>query len=195
VITAVKALCIAPSQQYLEQVNINSTILKVKEVQLSTSRDTLSAETAMAVDSEPTVPPKLLQTLIDKSVNKALARQINTLSLNISRGAPDTPAGASLKKKLTNDKKKQENDKKAAAGRLLAAAQCSSTTAPPTAQAIATPRPTTSLKTNRKPSSRANTLTKKSLGPTAVADVSDSVTAKELLKKGRTNKRSSKRTN
>ena len=73
VVTAVTALCIAPSQQYIEQANINSTILKVKAVQLSTSRDILSAKTAMAIDAEPTIPPKLLQMLIDKSVNKALA--------------------------------------------------------------------------------------------------------------------------
>jgi hypothetical protein len=195
VITAVKALCIAPSQQYLEQANINSTILRVKEVQLSTSRDTLSAETAMAVDSEPTVPPKLLQTLIDKSVNKVLAHQFNTLSLNIPRGAPDTPAGASLKKKPINNNKKQENDRIAAAGRLLAVAQRSSTTALPTTQALAPTPSTKHSQNNRKPHPHVKTPTKKPLGPPAVADVRDSVTAKEPWKKGKTNRRSSKRNN
>jgi hypothetical protein len=95
---------------------LNSRILKVKGVQLSTSHDTLSAETAMAIDSEPTVPPKLLQMLIDKSVNKALAQQIHHLSLEEVRGPSDTSAGTSLKNK-------QENDIKAAAGHLLATAQ------------------------------------------------------------------------
>ncbi len=71
----------------------------------------------MAIDAEPTVPPKLLQTLIDKSVSKALAQQVNHLSLKEVRGAPDnnTSAGASLKKK-------QENDNKAATGHILATA-------------------------------------------------------------------------
>jgi hypothetical protein len=73
VVAAVTALCIAPSQKYIEQANLNSRILKVKGVQLSTSHDTLSAKTAMTINSEPTVSPKLLQTLIDKSVNKLLA--------------------------------------------------------------------------------------------------------------------------
>jgi hypothetical protein len=109
VVAAVTALCIAPSQKYIEQANLNSRILKVKGVQLSTSHDMLSSETTMAIDAEPTVPPKLLQTLIDKSVNKTLAQQIHHLSLKEVRGAPDTSAGTSLKKK-------QENNKKAAAG-------------------------------------------------------------------------------
>jgi hypothetical protein len=89
----------------------------------------------MAIDTEPTNPPKLLKTYIDKSIQKAFIRHTQQLSLKEVRGASDTPPspGASLKKKSENDQKaaagralaatrrKAENNQKAAAGRQAAA--------------------------------------------------------------------------
>lgn len=119
VVAAVNSLCISPSQKYIEQADTNAQHLKIKNVMTSLKNDTLAAKTTMTIDTKPTVKvtPKLLQTLIDESVKKALAQHAHCLSLKEVQGATDndTSTGASLKKKL-------ENDKKAATGRILAAA-------------------------------------------------------------------------
>lgn len=114
----VNSLCIQPSKRYTEQINANAISLTISGLSASIHNDALAADTAMAIDNEPTVDPKLLESLIKKEVEKALARQANQPSKKGARGAADndTSASASLKKK-------QENDRKAAAGRLLAAAR------------------------------------------------------------------------
>jgi hypothetical protein len=115
-------LCIAPCAQYTEQETVNHEAAQIKALASPHELDALAAETALRIDDEPTVEPKLLEAIIDKAVDKALARRAyQQLSLKEARGATDndTSVSASLKKK----KRENDNNKKAAAGRLLAAAQ------------------------------------------------------------------------
>lgn len=73
VVSAVTSICISASQKYIEQAMMNSQHLNLKNIGNSLKNNTLTAKTDMTIGNELIVKPKPLQTLIIKSVNKALA--------------------------------------------------------------------------------------------------------------------------
>jgi hypothetical protein len=75
------SLCISPTQKYIEQAAANSLVLKLHSLTTLQLHDTLAADTTMVIDTKPTVPPKLLQAYIDKSIHKALAQHLQKLLL------------------------------------------------------------------------------------------------------------------
>jgi hypothetical protein len=119
----INGLCISPCSKYKEQETTNRLALQITAFDSLHQQDALAAETAMRLDNEPTVEPKLLENIIKNQVQKELKKVLSRhahqqLYLNGARGAVnnDTFTRASLKKKTTQG---NNNNQKAAAAAVV----------------------------------------------------------------------------